>query len=129
MMNPKKQQSFYSRLLTSIGIISTVSSFINDCNSKALDGSAEVLRQQNKPFIWAVSDDSTFLYVNLNACRAGNSIEFETIASRVRRPIWSECKRCYSGTKRWTRIHITPGIAMGSAEGVITEVYAIVEAH
>jgi len=31
--------------------------------------------------------------------------------------------------KRWARIHIIPGIAMGSAEGVVTEVDAIVEAH
>ncbi len=41
----------------------------------------------------------------------------------------SEGNRRYSGTKRWTRIHITPSIAMGSAEGVIAEVDSIVEAH
>lgn len=43
--------------------------------------------------------------------------------------ILSEGDRRYSGKKRWTRIHITPGIAMGSAEGVVTEVDSIVEAH
>jgi hypothetical protein len=44
-------------------------------------------------------------------------------------PIWSEGNRCYSGKKRWAGIHIMSGIAMGSAEGVVTEVDAIVEAH
>jgi hypothetical protein len=41
----------------------------------------------------------------------------------------SEGDRCYSGAKRWARIHIKLGIAMGSAEGVVTEVNSIVEAH
>lgn len=43
--------------------------------------------------------------------------------------VLSKSKRCYSGTKRSARIHVTLGIAMGSADGVITEVDAIVEAH
>lgn len=41
----------------------------------------------------------------------------------------SEVNRCYSGTNRWARIHVTRGIAMGSAEGVVTEVDSVVEAH
>ena len=41
----------------------------------------------------------------------------------------SESKRRYSGTKRSARIHVTSSIAMGSAEGVVTEVYPIVEAY
>jgi len=44
-------------------------------------------------------------------------------------PISTEGNRCYSGMKRWARIHITPGVAIGSAEGVVTEVDAIVEAY
>jgi hypothetical protein len=40
-----------------------------------------------------------------------------------------EVNRCYSGANRRARIHITRGIAMGSAEGVVTEVDSIVEAH
>lgn len=42
--------------------------------------------------------------------------------------ILSEGQWCYSGTKRSARIHVTAGIAMGSAEGVVAEVDAIVEA-
>jgi hypothetical protein len=62
----------------------------------------------------------------------GNSIELETIANRghvVALPILGEGDRCCSGTERWARIHKTLGIAMGSAEGVVTEVDAIIEAH
>ncbi len=43
-------------------------------------------------------------------------------------PILSEVKRCYGGTKRSAGIHITPGVAMGSSKGVVTEVDAIIEA-
>lgn len=89
-----------------------------------------MLRLLDKPWLWATSSDCAFFYVY--AFRARKIFELETIASRghvVAQPILSEGDRCYSGTKRWARIHITPGIAMGSAERVVTEVNAIVEAY
>jgi hypothetical protein len=95
-----------------------------------LDGLAEILRWESTPWIWAISNDRVFFYVY--GRHGGNNIELEVITDRgcvTAQPGLSEGKRRYSGTKRSARIHVTPSIAMGSAEGVITEVYAVVEAH
>ena len=74
-------------------------------------------------------NDWTFFHVY--ARRAGNSFEFDVITHRrlVALTIYTEGHRCYGGMNRRARIHKTPGITVGSAEGVLAEVDAVVEAH